>query len=234
MIRQFIPKPLKRKGIEWVQSQLLKRNLFLTSAMVHLERERIFNLKNRMDYVRLSCLELFAHEAKTDGLAGDVAEVGVYRGEFAQKIQEAFPERRCYLYDTFEGFASQAKQHDMQIGFHKHNDDFSDTSVESVLAQMPFPERCMVRKGRFPDTAQDGDGPFVFVSLDADLYLPTLAGLRFFYPKLCAGGMIFIHDFAGPGYAGIKQAVVEFCREERLGYVPLSDTGGSVAIRKAI
>lgn len=232
MIRQWIPKKLKRQCIEWVQSLLLKRNLFLTAAMVHLERERIFNIKNRMDYVRLSCLELFAYEATLEKLPGAVAEVGVYQGEFAQKIQEAFPDRSIYLFDTFEGFDPQDKTHDMNMGYHHHNDDFSNTSVERVLANMPHPERCIIRKGRFPETAQEGDGPFVFVSLDADLYLPTLAGLKFFYTRMCPGGMFFVHDYSGPSYAGIKQAVVEFCLEMKLGYVQLSDSGGSVAIRK--
>lgn len=235
MFRQLIPVEFKRTCIDWVQRLLLKRNLFLTSSMMaHLRRERLFKITNRMDYVRLSCLELFAYECKIEGYQGDVAEVGVYQGEFALKIQEAFPDRMCYLYDTFEGFDAKDENFDRQQGYYSDNDDFSNTSVERVLQKMPFPDRCIIRKGRFPETAQESDGPFVFVSLDADLYLPTIAGLRFFFPKLCAGGMIFVHDFSGPGYAGIRQAVVEFCCEQKLGFVQLSDTAGSAAIRKPL
>ena len=36
---------------------------------------------------------------------------------------------------------------------------------------------------------------FAFVSLDTDLYKPTLAGLEFFWPRMSKGGFIFIHDF---------------------------------------
>jgi O-methyltransferase len=97
---------------------------------------------------------------------------------------------------------------------------------------MKNPERCVVKKGRFPDTTAGVEGPFAFVSLDADLYLPIVEGLRFFYPRLSPGGMIFVHDYAGPGYQGVRQGVLEFCRENGVGYVPLSDVGGSVAIAK--
>jgi O-methyltransferase len=72
------------------------------------------------------------------------------------------------------------------------------------------------------------------VSLDADLYLPIREGLRFFYPRLSPGGFILIHDFAGTGYQGVRQAIVEFSREAHVGYVPLCDVGGSVGIAKPL
>jgi hypothetical protein len=83
----------KRRAISLIQKTLRRRGLVLVSEMAHLHRERSFDISDRMDFVRLACLELFAHEAKVNGIGGDVAEVGVYRGDFAEKIHEAFPDR---------------------------------------------------------------------------------------------------------------------------------------------
>jgi O-methyltransferase len=232
MFRILLPLKFKRKAISLMQRALLTRRLFLTSDMAHLFRERRFDITDRMDYVRNACLELHAHEIYRDSIPGDTAEVGVYKGHFAQKIQLAFPDRTLYLFDTFAGFDAVDKAFDWKRGYHSHHEDFSDTSAEGVLSRMPHPERCVVRKGRFPDTIQGLETNFVFVSLDADLYVPILEGLRYFYPRLAPGGRIFVHDHAGPGYQGVAQAVREFCREHSVGYVPLCDVGGSVVIAK--
>lgn len=53
-------------------------------------------------YVRMRYFELVVKEIKKRNIAGVVAEVGVFRGEFAQYINAAFPDRICYLCDSFE------------------------------------------------------------------------------------------------------------------------------------
>ena len=96
-------------------------------------------------------------------------------------------------------------------------------------------DKCIFKKGYFPDTTSDVDinETFCFVHLDTDLYLPTLNGLRFFYPKLVKGGYIFVHDFNGVAQ-GVRNAVKEFCDENRIGYVCLPDSviKGSIVITK--
>jgi len=223
---------LKRKFISLGQRLLMSRGFFLTSTMPHLYRERILDVTDRMDYVRSSSLELIAYEIYQKKIPGSVAEVGVYKGEFAGKINEAFPDRALYLFDTFEGFSKEDVAFDRKQGYHEHDEDFSGTSVETVLAKMKNPGRCVVKKGRFPDTAAGIEGKFVFVSLDADLYLPIIAGLRYFYPRMQEGGFLFVHDFSGPGYKGVRAAVEEFCKEIGRGYFPLCDSGGSVVLCK--
>ena len=96
---------------------------------------------------------------------------------------------------------------------------------------MPFPEKCVVNKGFFPETAEGVEDTFCFVNLDADLYAPTVAGLDFFYSRLNSGGVIFIHDFFSKAFLGVKDAVREFCSKEGITFIPIGDTL-SVAIRK--
>lgn len=60
---------------------------------------------------------------------------------------------------------------------------------------MPNKERCIIRKGVFLETVLEINDKFVFVSLDVDLYDPTLAGLEFFIPNMVKGGIILVHYY---------------------------------------
>lgn len=60
--------------------------------------------RNESDYVRLSTLELFAREVEAEKISGNCAEVGVYKGDFAKYINKYMPNKKLYLFDTFEGF----------------------------------------------------------------------------------------------------------------------------------
>ena len=81
-------------------------------------------------------------------------------------MNEAFPESALYLFDTFEGFDERDietdQQYDLsQTGSAALNEKLKDTSVQIVLDKMPFPERCIVKKGYFPDTTENARGhPF--------------------------------------------------------------------------
>lgn len=90
---------------------------------------------------------------------------------------------------------------------------------------MLHPEKCVLKKGYFPETAVDVNDQFCFVNLDMDLYQPMLAGLRFFYEKMCSGGVILMHDYFHPELPGVKQAVTEFEKERglKLCKVPIGD-----------
>ena len=97
---------------------------------------------------------------------------------------------------------------------------------------MPYPAKCKIVKGFFPESAAGVNDDFVFVSLDADLYEPIYQGLRFFYPKLVKGGYIFIHDFNNDHYKGSRKAVEQFCEENEINYLPIPDSGGSAIVMK--
>ncbi len=166
---------------------------------------------------------------KERGIKGNVAELGVYQGAFSSFLQSHLPGRKIYLFDTFEGFS------DGDIAAEKCNvgkDVFKDTSAQSVLDIMPERENVIIRKGWFPETAKGIDDTFCFVSLDADLYKPILAGLEFFYPRLEHGGYIFIHDFENIRYPGCKDAVFEFCTKYNVNFIPILDRCSSAVITR--
>src|SRR5690554_2814099 len=68
-----------------------------------------------IDYVRVSTVELIAREVRERNIQGSVAELGVYKGDFSKLISEIFPDRKIYLFDTFEGFS----QDDIEIEKHE-------------------------------------------------------------------------------------------------------------------
>jgi O-methyltransferase len=208
-----------------------KKKIFISNSLSFLQRKRKID-KNYFDYIRLATLELVSHEIDRKNLEGSVAELGVYKGKFAKYINQYFPQRSFYLFDTFEGFDNRDIISEKENKFSSGEQDFSDTSVESVLRLMPHAEKCLPIKGFFPESAKDINANFVFVSIDADLFKPIYNGLLFFYPKLVTGGYIFVHDFNNDNYKGARKAVEQFCSETNISFTPIPDSGGSVVINK--
>lgn len=156
---------------------------------------------------------------------GDVAEVGVYRGDTAQLINNAFPQRTLHLFDTFEGFDSRDTTIELNNGYSDAvMGRYANTTVNLVLSKMCTPDNVVIHQGYFPDTALSMTGIFAFVRLDLDLYSPTKAGLELFYPRMGENGCILIHDYFGDSYKGVKAAVDEFidCHKELI-MLPIDD-----------
>lgn len=213
-------------------AEKLSEGRLIINKMERLGRERKLDVADG-DYIRYSTLELMADEIGSKKIAGSIAELGVYRGAFARKLNELFYDRRFYLFDTFEGFhEADIKQEQKENFSTPKSDVFSDTSITRVLNSMKFPKQCIIRKGYFPQTAEGIEDHFALVSIDADLFNPTYEGLRYFYPRLIPGGYILVHDYNNRDYRGVRQAVRQFCAETGIGYLPLSDLCGSVAITK--
>ena len=179
------------------------------------------------DYVRLASLELLCR--RLVNVPGAAAELGVYRGEFAKYINRLLPERKLYLFDSFEGFAESAGASSSFQAAHKN------TAVDRVMSLMPNPDRVIIKKGFFPDSLDGLEEEFCFVSLDVDFYQATMDGLRYFWPRLLAGGFIMLHDWGNPDLPQVAQAVAAY--EEELGMtlsaVPICDITGTLVLSKS-
>ena len=178
--------------------------------------------------IRGGVFELLAD--RLEKIPGDFAELGVYQGEFAARINSRFPERTLYLFDTFEGF--DARDMAAETGYSRAaTGDFDDTSVELVLSKLCAPEKAVIRKGYFPETAEGLEAKFAFVSLDADLYEPTYNGLEWFYPRMVSGGVLLLHDYESARFSGVRAAVDAYEQAYgRLLLLPVGDLHGSVMV----
>lgn len=227
---------MRKMLVKFARAYLAKRNRVLISTMANLGRPRLLNVMQAEytnEYVRLSQLDLAVHEIEQHGIPGDVAELGVYQGHFASVLNQTLPDRRLYLFDTFEGFAPEQELCEIQRHGLKFKRDFSDTSVELVLSRMPHPGACVVRKGLFPATAAGlEDCRFCFVSIDADLYEPIRAGLEFFFDRMSPGGFIFVHDYNNALFPGAGRAVLDFAKSRGVAFIPVTDTYGTAIFRR--
>jgi O-methyltransferase len=220
------------QGVNYLFGRVLNRNkTYISYSLVYSARKRMID-RNYMDYVRLSTLELVSYEINRNKIEGSVAELGVYRGKFARYINRYFPDRKLYLFDTFQGFDETDIKAELKNTYSSGEQDFSNTSVKHVLSIMPFPDQCIIKQGYFPDTARGLNEQFVFVNIDADLYEPIYNGLQFFYPRLKKGGYIFVHDYNNDAYKGAREAVEKFCRENDLNKLPLPDSCGTAVLMK--
>ena len=178
------------------------------------------------DYVRLATLELLCR--RLEEVPGAAAELGVYRGFFARCINQLMPQRKLYLFDSFEGFAEGACAVDSFQAAHRN------TAVEKVMAIMPYPDSITVKPGFFPESLEGLEERFCLVSLDVDFYRGTLDGLRYFWPRLERGGYLMLHDWGSPKLPGVAKALRDY--EAELGYkipaLPLCDVGGTLVLCK--
>jgi len=169
---------------------------------------------------------------KKNKVPGAFAELGVYKGETALIMHKMDPNRRLHLFDTFEGFNSK----DLDLEKNKDDrytpDNFSDTTLESAKKLFENASEVLFYPGYFPDTTRSlTDKTFSLVHIDADLYLPTIAALKFFYPKVSPGGVLIIHDY-NHTWEGIKKALDEFMITIPESLVEVLDWQGSVMIIK--
>ena len=178
------------------------------------------------DYVRLATLELLCR--RLDDVPGAAAELGVYKGFFARCINQLLPERKLYLFDSFEGFAEEANASASFQAAH------ANTTIEKVLDIMPHRSMVTVTPGFFPASLNGLEEAFCLVSLDVDFAQTTLEGLRYFWPRLQRGGFIMLHDWGNPSLPGVAQALKIY--EEELGdtipAIPLCDVGGTLVLCK--
>ena len=147
---------------------------------------------------------------KSLNIHGAFAELGVYKGETARMFHAMDSSREIFLFDTFDGFneADLKKENSKDSKYSASN--FSDTSLDSVKKEFAHTNSVHFLPGYFPETTIGlKEQQYAFVHLDADLYLPTIKALQYFYPRLSPGGVIIIHDY-NHTWNGVSQAVDEF------------------------
>lgn len=187
---------------------------------------------NAGDLPRLYAIVFNIEQIMNDKVPGDIAELGVYRGNsaaflahFARKYRKG-----VVLFDTFEGF----DRRDL-VGIDGPKAiEFGDASIDQVRDIVGV-EGVTFVQGWFPQSIPPDlyTSLFCLVHIDCDLYEPAKAALEFFYPRLSPGGLIIVHDYANPYWGGIKRAVDEYCRHIPERPVIIGDKSGTAMIRKS-
>lgn len=154
-----------------------------------------------------------------DGLPGDTAECGVYKGAASWFICQHFvgSGKVHHGFDSFEGLSSPAsidgsfwRKGDCTTGEHAAYTTLSGFPVELHGGWIP---------DRFHEVANHR---FCFVHVDVDLYAPTRDSIEFFYPRVVPGGVMLFDDYGSSASPGAARAISEFMsdRPEPLVEVP--------------
>lgn len=235
---EYMEKNICEKDVLIVTSENIEilSNVCLAIDNKIINIKNVFELYGKYPYsgwcdLRVKQLLFCAEEIYRNEVKGSVAEAGVYKGDFAKYINAFFPGRKCYLFDSFDGFKTDCviKGKDNVEECDEWIDNLKDTSVNLVMSKMKCRDKVIIKKGFVPDTFADINDCFSFVNLDMDLYEPTKQALSWFWPRMSKGGMIFVHDFLL--WEGIEVAVREFCNEMSTGYIRLMDDCSVAIIR---
>ena len=146
---------------------------------------------------------------------GDYAEVGVYKGDSAEKIclhKSAW--LHLYLFDTFSGHPHNCEFDDSKehpVG------RYSDVDYQQVRNRLSFASNVHFVRGDVCQTlAAVEHRRFRFVNLDCDLYAPYKTCMEFFLPRMVAGGLIRFDDYDIGGCEGATKALNDFIGAERI------------------
>lgn len=187
---------------------------------------------NGGDFARLYMLHLNVEAVLASGVAGDLVELGVYKGNSAYLLARSARRhgRTTYLFDTFEGFDSRDFQHEDA----DRPKAFADTSLGAVR-RLVGDEATVYVQGYFPESARTIDMParIAVAHIDCDLYEPMKAALAEFYPRLSPGGLLVMHDYASGQWPGATRAVDEFFADKPEKPILGPDKSGSALIRRA-
>lgn len=150
------------------------------------------------------------------GVAGDVVEVGTYRGGSAYFIADALrahgiTDARFHVFDTFEGHPTDAVT-DLDPG--QSPGHFNETGLEEVRSYLSPFANIELHKGDVLQTLPGlPESRYRLVHLDTDLYLPTRTCLEYFEPRLSSGGVVVLDDYSAKRCTGVREAVDTYLAE---------------------
>ena len=189
--------------------------------------ERLYSLHKCVEYIAAA------------GIAGDLAECGVWRGGSCMLmalglIRADDTGRHIYMYDTFEGHPRPDPDKDVDLWGNRGIDEWrrqeeagtlgewgvaSLAEVRGNLLSTGYPAERLIFVQGMVETTVPGNTPanLALLRLDTDWYDSTRVALRHLYPKLVQGGVLIIDDYGH--YRGQRQAVDEYFAE--IGEKPL-------------
>jgi len=154
-------------------------------------------------------------EQLLDTTDGAVVEFGCYIGTtslFIRRLLDAYGDSRPFhVYDSFAGLPAKTAQDQSRAG-----DQFQagELAVSKKQFMQQFQKAGLrapfTHKGWFSDlTPADVPDPIAFAFLDGDFYESIRDSLRLVLPRMQAGGVVIVDDYAREALPGAARAVHE-------------------------
>lgn len=197
---------------------------------------KLFPVLARRQWLKrfLAHLELFQ---KTLDVPGDIAELGVFRGQGLftwANFLEAFcigdRTKVVYGFENWEGFGELTPEDGEDIAeVQKVSGGFSPERYKEELEEaikifdmdrfIPWKARIKLVEGNIEETVEKfiEENPgirFSLIHFDCDLYKPTKAALKHLWPVLSKGGVMLFDEYAIPDWPGETKAVDQFFADE--------------------
>lgn len=146
---------------------------------------------------------LYEEMCRVEAVAGEFAEIGVFKGNTSQMMRMVFPERRLHCYDSFCGIMGADSSID------KHKDGEFAASLAEVKTRVGM-ENVEYHVGFFPETHTNKETKFAFVHSDLDTYSGAKATLETIFPQLSVGGTLLFDDYKWVACPGVEKAIKEW------------------------
>lgn len=153
-------------------------------------------------------------------LPGDIADLGACRGGISLILRRLAPDKQLHIFDTWDG-----TPYDDPLCHHKRGE--WKTSVEECSKLVGIGPLTWYHCGCFPngdypfdDRDSMSDRKFCFVYVDMDTEQATRDAIKFFWPRMVAGGKMVFDDWCWPACAGVEKAIQEMFIEDQLTLAP--------------
>lgn len=144
---------------------------------------------------------------------GAILEAGTYKGGASAKLSlvARLTGRKILLFDSFEGLPENDEFYNVyekrtysynptakktKYGYVFSKGQYSSTlqELKKTIRSYGAPEVCIYHKGWFEDTMKKLHTPIAALFLDVDLASSTKTCLKYLYPLLEKGGVLYSHD----------------------------------------
>jgi O-methyltransferase len=180
----------KSLGISFQDRLRIVKQLYLTSFHVVSPHTQ----EQILQYIHaILCLP-----ASTKGV---VVEAGCYKGSSTAKLSLAadLAGRELVVFDSFQGLPENTELHGQDIfgrGYNLFKGNYSGAldEVKSNVSKFGVISRCRFIRGWFDETMPGFNEPIAAAYLDVDLASSTRTCLKYLFPLLEPGGVIYSHD----------------------------------------
>lgn len=163
------------------------------------------------------CYELYDLIKEVAGVAGDIIEIGVWRGGTAAIIGSAAkqwkPTSKVYVCDTFYGVVKAGCMDSSYKGY--EHSDASAMAVKSLLKSLEM-DNVEVLEGVFPDETASAvpSENIAFCHIDVDVYQSAADIVDWVKPRMRAGAMIVFDDYGFYQCDGITRLVNDLRKDK--------------------
>jgi len=178
-----------------------KHNLSLTQRFFIIRRLYIISFKIECLHTQTEILSFIkAILSVPKHIKGHIVEAGTFKGGSAAKFSIAakIVNRKLIVFDSFKGLPENVRLHKDIFGkyayFKKGRYCGTLEEVKKNIAKYGNLGSCIFVKGFFKKTMPNFSEPIAALFLDVDLASSTRTCLKYLYPLLAPGAVLFSHD----------------------------------------